>query len=76
MFKPMHIKTSFTVFTIIAIFILAGRLDAAESNPRELLRHGAAMEGRRGQRRAHVGQEWSAAVPWGLHRVKYRHVRG
>ena len=33
MFKPMHIKTSFTVFTIIALFILAVRLDAAESNP-------------------------------------------
>ena len=29
MFKPMHIKTSFTIFTIIAIAILAGRLDAA-----------------------------------------------
>lgn len=33
MFKPMHIKMSFTVFTIIALFILAGRLDAEESNP-------------------------------------------
>ena len=27
MFKPMYIKTSFTIFTIIALFILAGRPD-------------------------------------------------
>ena len=43
MFKPMYIKTSFTIFTIIALFILAGR---RREQPGELLRHGAAVGGR------------------------------
>lgn len=39
-------------------------------------RNHVAVGGRQGQRCGNVGQAGSPAVPWGLYRVKYSHVRG
>ena len=78
MFKPMYIKTSFTIFTIIALFILAGRPDGW-TLPRATRRAIATWcsSGRPIRPEAcQCGTGRESAVPWGLYRVKYRHVRG